>query len=84
VAILKGKPLLGLIGIFIPLASLVGAVRLASPSSPWARRFYHPGGRKLARARTRWAGIQARRRRLTDTIAGAPGPGGGGRPRADR
>jgi hypothetical protein len=73
VAILKGKPLLGLIGIFIPFVSLVGAVRLASPRSPWARRRYAPGGRKMARATARWAGIEARRRRLADTVAGAPG-----------
>jgi hypothetical protein len=77
VAILKGKPLVGLIGILVPLVSLVGAIRLASPSSPWARRFYHPSGRKLARAQTRWARIEARRRRLTDTVAGAPGVAGG-------
>ncbi len=73
-AILKGKRLLGVFGIFVPLASLVGAIRLASPSSVWARRFYKPEGRKLARARVRWERIQARRRRLTDAIAGAPTP----------
>ena len=59
VAILKGKPVLGLIGIFIPLVSLVGAVRLASPGSPWARRLYDPSGRKL-RGRRR-AGRGSRR-----------------------
>jgi hypothetical protein len=37
-AILKGKRLLGLIGIFLPIVSAVGAIRLASPQSPWARR----------------------------------------------
>lgn len=72
VAILKGKRLLGLIGIFIPAVSFVGAVRLASPSSPWARRFYDSGGRKLARSRARFERIEARRRRITDAIAGAP------------
>ncbi|MBV9338451.1 MAG: hypothetical protein JO262_19655 [Solirubrobacterales bacterium] len=72
VAVLKGKPLVGMIGIFMPLVSLVGAVRLASPSSVWARRRYDPGGRKMARARARWNRIEARRRRVTDTIAGAP------------
>ena len=72
VAILKGKPFLGMIGIFMPLASFVGAVRLASPSSAWARRRYAPGGRKLARAQARWKRIAARRRRVTDAIAGAP------------
>jgi hypothetical protein len=73
VAILKGKIAVGLIGIFVPFVSLVGAVRLAAPDSPWARRFYDPRGRKMARARARWARIEARRRRLSDTIAGAPG-----------
>lgn len=73
VAILKGKPLLGLIGIFIPLVTLVGVVRLASPSSPWARRLYDANGRKLARAKTRWMRIRARRLRVADAVAGPPG-----------
>jgi hypothetical protein len=73
VAILKGKPVLGLIGIFIPLVSLVGAVRLAAPRSPWARRRYDPSGGKLERSKTRWRRIQARRRRVANAIAGAPG-----------
>ena len=71
-AILKGKPLLGLIGIFIPPVSLVGAVRLASPGSPWARRLYSPDGRKMARSKARWERIEARRHRVNDLIAGAP------------
>jgi len=33
-AIFKGKPLLGLVGVFLPFFSLVGAIRLASPTSP--------------------------------------------------
>ncbi len=69
---LKGKPLQGLIGLFIPVVALFGTVRLASPSSPWARRFYAPDGRKLARSKRRWKRISARRRRLSDAIAGAP------------
>ena len=72
VAILKGKPLLGLVGIFIPFVSLVGAIRLARPGSPWARRRYARGSRKLARAEARWERIAGRRRRFTDAIAGAP------------
>jgi hypothetical protein len=71
-AILKGKPLLGLFGLFVPFVSMAGAVRLAAPRSPWARRFYKPNGRKLARAEARWARRDARRRRLSDMIAGAP------------
>ncbi len=69
---LKGKPLQGMIGLFIPLVALFGALRLASPKSPWARRFYAPGGRKLARSEARWQRINARRRRLSDAVAGAP------------
>ena len=71
-AIFKGKPLLGLVGIFIPIVSLVGAIRLARPGSPWARRFYASKERKLARATRRWARIKKRRRRIQELIAGAP------------
>lgn len=80
VAIIKGKPRLGLVGIFVPLVSLVGAVRLGSPTSPWARRFYAPDGRRMARARARWTRIEARRRRVADTVAGAPGTAADGGP----
>lgn len=72
-AILKGRHLLGLVGLFIPLVSIVGVVRLASPRSPWANRLYDPHGRKLARSQARWQRIAQRRRRLADAIAGAPG-----------
>ena len=72
VAILKGKPLVGLFGIFMPLISLVGALRLASPRSPWARWWYHPGSRRLARSEARWQRIKARRTRIADALAGAP------------
>jgi hypothetical protein len=72
IAIGKGKPLLGLVGIFIPLVSLVGALRLASPHSPWARRFYAAGSHKLARSQARWTRIETRRDRVEDAIAGEP------------
>jgi hypothetical protein len=72
-AIFKGRLLVGLIGVFIPLASVAVVFRLASPRSPWARRFYKPGGPKLARAQARWERIAQRRRRVADAIAGAPG-----------
>jgi hypothetical protein len=71
-AILKGKPLLGMVGIFIPVVSLVGAIRLASPGSPWARRWYGPDSKRRRRSEARWARIQARRKRISDLIAGAP------------
>jgi hypothetical protein len=71
-AILKGKPILGLTGLFIPFASLVGSIRLAAPTSPWARRRYPADGRKMARAQVRFARIASRRRRALDAIGGAP------------
>ncbi len=71
-AILKGKPLLGLVGVFIPLASIAGTVRLAAPSSPWARRRYPPDGHRMARATARFARIRARRRSMMNAIGGAP------------
>ena len=72
VAILKGKPMLGMLGIFIPFFSLIGAVRLASPTSPWARWFYKPGSHRLARSKARWERIESRRVRVEDAVAGAP------------
>ncbi|MGN6168417.1 MAG: hypothetical protein ACTHQQ_09645 [Solirubrobacteraceae bacterium] len=71
-AVAKGKRLLAMIGIFLPVVSLVGAIRLASPRSLWARRFYKQGGRKRARSEARWARIDARRRRVYDAVVGAP------------
>lgn len=72
IAILKGKPMLGLIGVFIPLASIAGTVRLASPTSPWARRRYPPDGRRMTRSQARFKRVRARRQRLLNAIGGAP------------
>jgi hypothetical protein len=72
-AILKGKPLMGLVGIFIPFVSFVGASRLGAPGSWWGRRFYSKDGRKLARSQRRWERVEARRHRIANAIAGAPG-----------
>jgi hypothetical protein len=69
---LKGKPLLGLLGVFVPLFSLVGAVRLAAPTSPWARRRYGADNRKLARSRERFERVRKRRTWLSDAIGGTP------------
>jgi hypothetical protein len=72
VTIFKGKPLLGLLGVFVPLFSLIGAVRLAAPTSPWARRRYGPDSRKLARSRERFERVRKRRTWLSDAIGGTP------------
>jgi hypothetical protein len=71
-AILKGKRILGLVGLFVPLFSIIGSVRLATPSSPWARRRYDPEGTRMARSRSRYERVQRRRMWLRNAIAGAP------------
>jgi hypothetical protein len=38
VCFLKGKPFVALVGLFVPLAALIGALRHAEPDSRWARR----------------------------------------------
>jgi hypothetical protein len=73
-AILKGKPLCGLVGIFVPFVSLTGAIRLGAPRSWWARRRYRADTHKLIRSQERWRRIEARRRWVANAIAGAPGP----------
>jgi hypothetical protein len=84
VAILKGRLLLGVIGVFVPLVSLVAVVRLAAPSSPWARWFYRPGSRRLCRSEARFARSRARHIRIMDVVAGAPtAVAPGGAPQAD-
>jgi hypothetical protein len=74
--ILKGKPIMGLIGLLLPVVSLVGAIRLARPSSPWARRFYPEGSYRLVRSRARYpADRRTRWDGLLDTVAGTPSRG---------
>jgi hypothetical protein len=74
VAFLKGKTKLGAFGLFIPVVALVGALRLAKPTSLWARRFYGPA--KLARSTERAAQYARRyarvQHRVYDAIGGAP------------
>lgn len=76
IALSKGKPRTALIGGVVPFVALIGAVRLARPVSPWAKRFYRHRHRARARAirrayrhDRRWAGP---RRRLEEFIGGAP------------
>jgi hypothetical protein len=71
-AVVKGKYVLGVAGIFIPLAAEIGAIRLARPDSPWARRRYPEGSAKLAKASEREERRSRRRNRWRDRIGGAP------------
>lgn len=73
VAILKGRPVLGVVGVFVPLLALFAAVRLARPGSPWARRWYPVGSHRLARSRERFPpGRSNWCDRLVDLFAVAP------------
>lgn len=72
IAILKGKLMLGFIGLFAPAFSIIGALRLAKPRSPWARWRYRERPDKLASATARLARYETRQRRWFDRIGGAP------------
>jgi hypothetical protein len=76
ICLLKGKVWSGLLGIFISLFAIVGAIRLARPGSPWARSRYQPDGKKLARATARESRyrrpVAAALSRLADLLAGQP------------
>jgi hypothetical protein len=50
ITLLKGKVWTGLAGLFVPPLSIIGAIRLARPGSPWARWRYRDRPGKLARA----------------------------------
>jgi hypothetical protein len=70
----KGKYPTALMGLFIAPVTWVAAVRLARPTSPWARRFYSDA--KRARAEQRRAEFDGRygplRQRWDDAVGGAP------------
>lgn len=73
VTILKGKLPTGLIGIFVPGISLVGAVRLAKPGSWWARKRYPRGERTDIRSRRRFGPeYEQRWNAIRDIIGGEP------------
>jgi hypothetical protein len=65
ITLLKGKVWTGLIGVFIPILLIVGAIRVARPHSPWARRRYHPHRR---RGKARIARAERRERRYREPL----------------
>lgn len=76
IALIKGKGRIAVVGVFVPFVALFGAIRLARPHSPWARRFYRNRPKARARARVRadrhdrrWSAL---RRRVENFIGGAP------------
>ncbi|MEW2247479.1 hypothetical protein ACFW6K_31675 [Streptomyces sp. NPDC058733] len=78
IALSKGKARMAVFGVVVPVIALVGAIRLARPGSPWAKRFY----RRRPRARAK-AGLRAYhhdrrwsrpRRAVQDWLGGKPDP----------
>jgi hypothetical protein len=76
IALLKGRVVLGVLGVLLPLLALIGAVRLGKPDSLWARSRYAPGSRKFLKATARADRHDARwtlvKHRVFDAIAGRP------------
>jgi hypothetical protein len=72
ICLLKGKLATGLIGLPVPFLGLIGAVRLAHPTSYWARKFY--SDHKLERAERRFELYVGRRDRMRDLIGGREEP----------
>lgn len=68
IAFLKGRIVIGVIGIFFAPVGLIAACRLARPDSRFARRRY--GERQMARSRTRFShGRRTRWDKLVDLFA---------------
>jgi hypothetical protein len=63
----KGKRFAAIVGIFVPLVALVGAVRLAHPDSRWAHRFYRDG--RMTKSRARFSGERAEPRVVGQPLA---------------
>jgi hypothetical protein len=52
-AALKGRVLLSVFGVFVPILAILGAIRLAEPKSVWAHRRYKSKPSKLQKAKAR-------------------------------
>jgi hypothetical protein len=73
VAALKGKPVLAVLGVVVLPFAVVGAVRLARPGSPWAKRRYREGSSKDVRSRARFPeGRRTRWDAVVDAVGGVP------------
>ena len=71
ICFLKGRILIGVFALFVPLVGLWGAARLGKPSAPWAKRYDEP---KLQRSEARFRedrrGARVGRKAL-DALGGA-------------
>jgi hypothetical protein len=76
ITLLKGKAWTALLGLVVPVALIVGAVRLARPDSVWARWRYRDRPAKLSRSRHREQRLRQpvirAKNRVQDLLAGLP------------
>lgn len=76
VTALKGKLYLTIFGLFVPMVAMIGAIRLAEPTSIWAHRYYRRGGKKMRRSLKRYAHYDEvwspKKERVWDIIGGKP------------
>ena len=76
VCLMKGKYWTGFFGIFVPMLGIIGAIRVARPTSPWAHRRYGKKPKRLAKAQRREDHVNATwrawREAFFDLIAGKP------------
>ncbi|MGO8684100.1 MAG: hypothetical protein ACLQUT_05925 [Thermoleophilia bacterium] len=75
IAALKGKVWMAAVGLLLPGLAIIGAITLAQPDSPWARRRYAGRPDMLARAEHHTALWRARKHRVHDLIGGSPTKG---------
>lgn len=68
----KGKLWSAVVGMILSPVAIVAAIRVARPNSPWAKRFYKPGGRKALKSEDRERRHDRRWKRIQDAIGGAP------------
>ena len=77
IAGLKGKIFLALIGIFIPIVSLIAAIRIAEPDSVWAKFLYKKEGKKIKKSILRYEHYEkvwrVRKEKIWDIIGGETG-----------
>jgi hypothetical protein len=76
VTLLKGKLMLGIVSVFLPMFGLLGALRLSKPTAPWARWFYKHDAGRMKRCHARYDHGASSLHRLndwfTDLIGGSP------------
>ncbi|GAA3195211.1 hypothetical protein [Actinocorallia longicatena] len=79
ICLLKGKMWAGIFGLYVGIFAIVGAMRLARPESPWARKRYPAESKKMRKAVRRESRMRRpmnhAKRRFQDLIAGRPDQG---------